>query len=246
MRRLRLRDRGRHQRRHDSVAGRHSNAVGVTGPDAADKLDSLRATLYCSFVNPGRLFASMRPEAPVRQALLYGLAVGSVAAVLSMMSMALFPTSVPSLLADDSGRAGTVALIFAPLSIIIQFLLASFYAHAMLKISRSKPKRFPATFKIVLLFRRRRAAPVHPLHRPLMLDYRMALYPFRRYPRRAPDHAAPRAHGVAAAGARGFHATAAGIIVIAGVAAILYGASSPTTCSIFSADSQSLAAHASP
>ena len=120
--------------------------------NAVDPLKSYAQAIYESFARPGVFFSGSGLRASSKQALVYGMVMGSIGTLLAIGISALFPSSL-SLFPSENGiyrnatRYTPVILILTPLILIFQYYVSAAYVQAMLKISGSKPKPFATTFK---------------------------------------------------------------------------------------------------
>jgi hypothetical protein len=111
-------------------------------------------TLYESFARPDVFFSGPGARGSSKQALVYGLVMGSIGTLLAVGISAILPSSLSSFFNENGiyhhvTRYTPAVLILTPLILIFQYYLSAAYVQVMLKISGSKPKPFAMTFKTV-------------------------------------------------------------------------------------------------
>ena len=111
-------------------------------------------TLYASLAKPDAFFAPLRYRSFPREALLYGLVVGSIGTILLFIMNAFVPPAYLTILSKSpyysrsTGLTPTV-LVMTPLILVAQFFLAAGYTQLMLLVSRSRKKPFSHTFSVM-------------------------------------------------------------------------------------------------
>jgi hypothetical protein len=132
-------------------------AVPWESPSAGERpLHALVATLQNSFFKPDRFFsATSAGPSTIVPALLYGLVIGSIGTLAASLWETVLPFSPLSLISGSGiidnykTSSSPASLVATPLVLVMQLFFTAFFVHAMLFITKSRKKKFAATFKII-------------------------------------------------------------------------------------------------
>jgi hypothetical protein len=119
-------------------------------------LKALAVTFINSFSKHDRFFSAAAHSKPLIPALIYGLLMGSIGTLATVLWEHLSPFSISSMLSGTASLAeyahssvSPAALIATPLILLCQFFFMTLYSHVMLVLTRSSNVPFRSTFKII-------------------------------------------------------------------------------------------------